>query len=366
MLRDIVKNIFGWSTDRKLIIFSVDDYGNVRIGSRKALEIFEKAGLKAESIFNLKDALETTEDLEALFEVLYSVKDQNNRPACFTPYSLTANIDFDKVIESGYQKYFYEPLYVTFHKLKEERTLKLIKQGISEKLFEPQFHGREHLNVRIFEELLQLKDPSLILNIQHHSFDRIGTNNLNTLPYTIAFSEANRHDYTNQIEVLNSGLKLFCDVYGYSATNFMPPSATISPSVINAAFDNGILYLDSGRFRKKSYPSGFINSDYIYLGKKINKDRYYIVRNVVFEPAHYPNFDSVAHAIQQIKTAFLLHKPAIISSHRVNFCGRIDEENRRVSLKKLKKLLEVIKNKWPEAEFITAGELGQLISSSNK
>jgi len=41
-----LKNIPGWKTKRKLIVFSVDDYGNVRLDSKKARDNMDKAGLK--------------------------------------------------------------------------------------------------------------------------------------------------------------------------------------------------------------------------------------------------------------------------------------------------------------------------------
>ena len=38
VILDNLKNVFGWRTRRKIIVLSVDDYGNVRLASRKARE----------------------------------------------------------------------------------------------------------------------------------------------------------------------------------------------------------------------------------------------------------------------------------------------------------------------------------------
>jgi hypothetical protein len=70
-----VKNCLGWRTKRKLVIFAVDDYGNVRLHSAKARANLDKAGMKRYLRFDSFDALETSSDLESLFEVLNSVKD---------------------------------------------------------------------------------------------------------------------------------------------------------------------------------------------------------------------------------------------------------------------------------------------------
>ena len=92
-----IKNTIGWKTNRKLIVFSVDDYGNVRINSKEARVNIDKAGMKVYSRFDALDTLETKQDLELLFEVLESVRDKNGRPAIFTPFALPCNIDFEKM-----------------------------------------------------------------------------------------------------------------------------------------------------------------------------------------------------------------------------------------------------------------------------
>ncbi|MBL0012861.1 MAG: hypothetical protein IPP30_03640 [Flavobacterium sp.] len=91
-----LKNSIGWKTKRKIVVFSVDDYGNVRLHSKEARAKLDQAGLKVYSRFDLYDTLETKQDLEQLYAVLDSVKDKNGRSAVFTPFSLPCNIDFEK------------------------------------------------------------------------------------------------------------------------------------------------------------------------------------------------------------------------------------------------------------------------------
>ena len=87
-----------------------------------------------------------------------------------------------------------------------------------------------------------------------------------------------------------------------------------------------------------------------------------MIRNVVFEPTEDRGIDWVEFTMKQIETAFRWKRPAIISSHRVNFCGHIEEMNREKGLLTLKKLLENIVTKWPDVEFMAADELGDLVS----
>jgi hypothetical protein len=86
-----------------------------------------------------------------------------------------------------------------------------------------------------------------------------------------------------------------------------------------------------------------------------------MVRNVVSEPTEVRGINWVDFTMKQIETAFRWNKPAIISSHRVNFCGHIDENNRNVGLMALKNLLYEIVKKWPDVEFMSADELGECI-----
>ena len=86
-----------------------------------------------------------------------------------------------------------------------------------------------------------------------------------------------------------------------------------------------------------------------------------MVRNVVFEPTEDRGIDWIGYTLKQIEIAFRLKRPAIISSHRVNFCGHIDPANREKGLNALKNLLQEIVKKWPDVEFMAADELGELI-----
>jgi len=66
--------------------------------------------------------------------------------------------------------------------------------------------------------------------------------------------------------------------------------------------------------------------------------------------------------MSEINIAFRMKKPAIISSHRINYVGFIDSSNRDRNLKSLNQLLTRILEKWPDVEFMTTVELGNSIS----
>ena len=91
-----------------------------------------------------------------------------------------------------------------------------------------------------------------------------------------------------------------------------------------------------------------------------------MVRNVVFEPTQDRGLDWVNFTMKQIERAFRWNRAAIISSHRVNFCGHIDPKNREKGLDSLRKLLHEIVKKWPDVEFMAADELGDYLSKQIK
>ena len=66
--------------------------------------------------------------------------------------------------------------------------------------------------------------------------------------------------------------------------------------------------------------------------------------------------------MKEIEIAFRWKKPAVISTHRVNYIGNLVENNRIKGLQSLKELLTKMLAKWPDIEFMTSVELGKEIN----
>lgn len=367
-----IKNIYGWKTNRKIVVFSVDDYGNVRLDSKKARENMDHAGLKVKSRFDAHDTLESREDLEMLFEALASVKDKNGRNAVFTPYALPCNINFEAMAENGYQEYVYEILPQTYKKLEAidaaayRGAWDMWKEGIAKGLMVPQFHGREHLNLKVFKEKLKNKDAEVLTALKNRSYTSISDSGYATIKVSAAFDFWEFEENKSFAQVITEGLSAFEDVFGYKAVHFTPPAYNIHPVNHQTLAEGGIKYIDTGLIQKEHQGSGKYKIRFNYTGKRNNHMQYTMVRNVVFEPTNDAKIDSVALAMKQIETAFKWNKPAIISSHRVNFCGYVNPANRRKGMDELRLLLKKIVDKWPDTEFMAANELGDLISEGKK
>ena len=362
-IADNVKNLRGWRTPRKLVAFAVDDYANVRVDSREALERLSGAGLDLSSAFDHLDTVETRQDLDALFAVLDSVRDARGRPAIFTAYAMSANPDFGRIRESG-EKYHYESVSDTFSRLSSEQAAAydgawaLWQEGMVKGLIRPQFHGREHLNIDLFEHKLRQRSPDLMTNLENQSL--AGINGDPAMPgvgFTHAFGLNDRSQLDRHREILRDGLELFEKVWGFRSITFTPPAQKLHPSLFAVAEEGGVVSIDKPLRCRRAMGDGTPRREINRSGRQRGQDHVTVVRNVVFEPNKDMGFDPIERAMQQISAAFRWRKPAIVSSHRVNYCGHIDESNRKRGLDALGALLQRITQRWPDVEFISVDQL---------
>ena len=269
-----------------------------------------------------------------------------------------------------YERYIYELLPETYKKLagKDPKAYsgawELWQEGLEKGLMKAQFHGREHLNLKVFEEKIRTKDFEVLTALKNRSYTSISSSGYSTIGYTAAFEFWDFNENDRFPKIIEEGLKAFKKVFGYASTHFNPPGGREHPVIHKALKANGIKYSDTPFLKQEHRGRGKYNRILNYTGKQSKEGLIYQVRNVVFEPANNPKENSVDLALKQIETAFRWHRPAIISSHRINFCGHIDPLNRRSGLHALSDLLQGIIKKWPEVEFMAADELGDLISKS--
>lgn len=362
-LMTYLKNFYGLKVQRKYVIFMVDDYGNVRVDSKKARERMDKEGLKCYDRFDIYDTMETREDLEILYEALSSVKDSNGRNAVFSPLAVPCNINFEQIAEEGYEQYRYEFLPETFMKLASLQpkaftgAWDLWKEGINNGLMVPRFHGREHLNIKVFNEKLKIKDKEILTVLKNRSYTSISSTGYKTIGYTGAFHFWDPKENQAFKKIIKTGLDAFEKVFGYRATTFNAPAGNESSTIYPYLKKGGIQIIEVPFIKKEHLGFGKYRMKLYYTGNKDNNKLLFSIRNVIFEPTANYSIDWVSYALKQIEIAFRLKKPAIISSHRVNFCGHIDPKNRQKGINALKMLLKKIVSKWPEVEFTSMDKI---------
>lgn len=110
-LKANLRNIPGWRTNKRIVVFESDDWGSIRMRSADDKLELERLGFDfTGQDFNTYDALESNDDLSQLFEVLSSYKDEHGNHPVITAVSIVGNPDFKKIKESGFREYYWESM----------------------------------------------------------------------------------------------------------------------------------------------------------------------------------------------------------------------------------------------------------------
>ena len=211
---------------------------------------------------------------------------------------------------------------------------------------------------------LKANDKGLKVMFEHQS---IGANYIDNKPITehlAAFDPEKKEDIPYYSSVIKQGLSLFEELCGYKASYFVASNSP-EPKILEKDLkENGIEYLT--RYKLQRYPFGDkkFENEINWLGKINKLGQLIITRNCAFEPSDPTKTDWVDSCLLDIKNAFFWNKPAVVSTHRVNYISSIVEKNGSLGLIKLNNLLKSIKKTWPDVEFITSKQLGDIIKES--
>lgn len=360
-------NLKGWKTKRKILVIESDDWGSIRMPSKNVLNKFHDKNYPLNNnLFTLKDGLERTDDLVELFNLLKNHQDKNKNHSVITACSVVANPDFNKIKQSNFSNYFYETIADTYKRYHEDDLLKLWKdKGIKQNLLYPQFHGREHLNPNKWLKVLRDNNQ-----MELDAFDKetlLGLSGAQTAPkdmYMAAF-EAVSDENKDEVKVITKdGLDLFEDTFGFKSISYIPSESKQFKEINETLVKNGVKFSQAGQYFVPHKDGSFRKVDKIW-GEKDHYGMRYWRRNCSFEPYKSENYN-IENCLKEIDIAFRCGKPAVISSHRINFTSRIDKKHRDRSLELLDALLSKIIKKHPEVEFLNSEQLGKYMLESQK
>jgi hypothetical protein len=362
-------NSRGYRTDRKIVVIESDDWGSIRMPSKQVYDDLLSRGFPVDKLSYLKyDALESNRDLEALFDVLTSLADKNGNHPVFTANTIMTNPDFDKIRENGFINYYYELFTETLKRYPEhDRVFDLYKNGIKRKVFYPQLHGLEHLNIRRWMSSLQNENGKSRVLFDYGLFDLSTSDTIITEDsFCDPLSLDNRNELHIQDQRLLKAAYLFNSIFGYPSRTFIAPCYIWRPELQKTFYKMGINNIQSGsyqlipkigkynKWRKKIH----------YTGKCNKYQQTYSVRNCYFEPSSNENKNVIESCLNQVSRSFNNRKPAIICSHRLNYIGFIQEFNRTKNLELLHSLLDNIMRKWPDVEFLSSEDLALILKFS--
>lgn len=345
-------NVFGYKTTQKIVVIESDDWGAVRMPSKEVYEILIKENcIDPKDPFLKYDGMESGEDLKFLFEILSSVKDSRNQSAKLTANVIVANPNFELIKKDHYQNYHYELVTETFKKYPAHMdSFKLWQEGKTHHLFIPQLHGREHVNVSKWLKALQANDTVFLEAFKNNMY---AVNS--SVAAALSYSDQQSKD--NLSSIVKEGSAIFKELFGYISQSFIAPNYTWDDTVEKALKQEGIAFLQGSKKQNQPTMTGNLKARYHYTGQKNKLEQTYLVRNCLFEPSVASHIDYVSVCLKQIENAFFWKTPAIISSHRLNYVGYLDEANRDKNLKQLETLLKAIVKKWPEVVFMSTSDL---------
>ncbi len=363
-LRHNIMNLPGWRTNRKIVVIESDDWGSIRMPTKGIYNNFISNGFDISgSDYNRFDTLESNDDLIMLFEVLQKHRNKYGVKPIITANCVVGNPDFQKIRQSDFSEYFYEPVTETLKRYSgRENVEALWKEGNQLGIFHPQFHAREHVNVVRWMNALRERTPEMMFTFENGTtFSGDGDYNfMEVLDYNTP------DDMPIMKQSLSEGMDLFEKIFEYKSLSFIPPCYTWNSDVEEVLHEKGVRYIQGlivqsiptgtfGNYRKKLH----------FLGTRNSFGQYFLVRNAFFEPSLTHSPDPVGACLNRINIAFRWRKPAIIGSHRINFIGSLEENNRKNNLRLFDELLERIIRLWPDVEFLTSDQLGNLISSND-
>lgn len=352
------RNARGWKTDKKIVVIESDDWGSIRMPSLKTLNYLTSKGYDfSKNIFERFDSIATNEDLQRLFSCLESFRDINGECPKIVFNTVMSNPDFDMIRESNFEKYSYEKFTTTISKYNDSRTMMIWEEAIKNGLMFPQLHGREHVEFTDW-----MKDVKNNKDNQQLGFNEglIGLPKVNKMnlgnQYQITFRHRSRAKiYENS---LNEAFKLFDGQFGFNSKSFIAPCYVWDQGIEKALANNGCKFIQGGRAQK--YFDKLGNPQFVKhnTGDRSVFGQVYMVRNVFFEPSTNKNIDWVSKCLKEIDISFKYKKPAILTSHRLNYISRIDRENGKFGVKILENLLTILIKKFPDVQFMTSEELG--------
>ena len=276
---------------------------------------------------------------------------------------ILGNPDFDAIRAADFEEYVFEDLFDTYRRHYGEELQPVWEQASAEGLVRLQFHGREHLNVGLWLNDLQTGHRDTCLAFDQGYFGLpTQTSSPRQKHYLAAFWPTSREHCEDIKGIAEDVLDRFEQLFGFRSRSFIACNY-VYPAALEATLNAKGVDLIQGQ-RGQLRPSSDGSEASIrrgHTGQRNQIGQYYSVRNVMFEPFEDPSYDWVASAMQEIEKAFFWGTPAIVSTHRVNFAGSMQIENRDRNLRLLDTLLRQIIRTWPDVEFATSDELIPLL-----
>jgi predicted deacetylase len=274
------------------------------------------------------------------------------------------NPDFEKIAADDFRNYYKRSFLESYQYYNQENLKSLWWSGMEASLLQPQFHAREHFNVQLWMSDLQARNQDTHLGFKHHFF---GLKTKTSSKFQSNYLAAYRAENKLELEVINSilieGLQEFEQVFGFKSQSFIACNYVWPQELEKTLFVNGVETIQSqrGQVTPQLNKNGKPKTKYHYTGQRNELNQIYTVRNVLFEPFENIKIDWISKAMNEIENSFSWGKPAIVSTHRINYVSTMSVTHRDQNLKMLDELLTKILLKWPDVEFMSSDQLADIL-----
>lgn len=245
-------NYKGWRTSREIIVIESDDWGSICMPSAEIKQILIRQNYRVDKCpYTSFDALAGEKDLNDLFSVLSDIKDGRGNHPVVTANAVMTNPDFKKIRDSDFNIYHYEMFTETLKRYPEhQNSFEIWKKGIAGHLFYPQFHGREHLNIKLWLDILQQRD-SCYRDVFNNSVFYLGSHRKDggSISIRAAYDTDKTEDLRVQAELVREGLELFENLFGYKSRSFIAPNFIYHPKLNRTLFDYGVQYIQGMKYQ---------------------------------------------------------------------------------------------------------------------
>jgi hypothetical protein len=334
------------------VILQSDDWGRVGVRDREGYELLRSRGFRlGERAYDLY-TLETAGDVGALAAVLGRHKDSTGRRPCMVMNVCTANLDFKKMQEDGFQRLELLPLAQGLPgKWSRPGLLDAYRAGIEQGVFCPGLHGVTHFSpvavkralaaggerARLLRSFWEAETPYIFWRMSW-----IGYEYWNPEKPQAGFMGAGA-----QREVIDQACQNFMALFGARPLSACAPGCRANRDTHQAWAEQGIQVAESGTGHGLKAP----HLDEFGL--------LHLYRTIDFEPSQ--NELDPEKYLQIAGNCFSKGLPVVISVHSVNFHSTI-KDFRTPTLATLDSLLTALEAKYPELLYVHNEDLYNVVT----
>ena len=338
---------------RPLVLFHSDDWGLAGIRDRQGFEELKGAGLDlGERPYDFY-SLETAEDLRALYDVLRRHRDSAGRPPCMVFNFVLSNVDFLRVMESGFRRL---PMVSLDGGLpgnwRRPGLLAAYEEGIREGFLYPALHGVTHFCQRAAKRVMGGGDERASLLRRLH---RAHTPMIPGRTPWLGFEYRDEPsaggdgwlDFSEQRNLIQEGKNLFQRTFGKAPLSACAPGYRANKDTLRGWAEAGIRVVQEG--------PGFARAPYFDSHGLLH-----LCRNIPFEPALDAKGSIEGKILKKAEEAFQEGWPAVLCMHSINFHSTL-KNHRDMTLEKLDRFLTLLESRFGDLLYLHDLDLWQIL-----